>query len=149
MEKKKGGASRPRPHFWPAGRSRPSPPALAPFPAPAPAPRPRVRTAAPRRRGTPAELGRHVARMRRLGRTLVGHQVRPVASAFAPAARRAPPLALSLSLACAQQPLRRSPLPPTLGALLLASSGLLPPIHNHQRLRLAFPHPTLTLNRVR
>ena len=30
MEKGKGGASRPRPRFWPAGRSWPSPPALAP-----------------------------------------------------------------------------------------------------------------------
>jgi len=32
MEKAKGGASRPRPRFWPAGRSRPSPPARDPLP---------------------------------------------------------------------------------------------------------------------
>ena len=121
IEKGKGGASRPRPHFWPTGRSRPSPPTLAPFPALAPAPCPRARTAALCRRGELAELGRHVARMRRLGRALVGHQVRPAASAFAPAARHAPPLALSLcpsparssSRTAARHCRRRSELSPT------------------------------------
>ena len=98
MEKGKGGASRLRPRFWPAGRSWPSPPALTPLPATAPAPRPRARTATPLRHGTPAAFDRRVARMRRLGRALVGHEVRPTAPAFAPAARHAPPLALSTSL---------------------------------------------------
>ena len=102
MEKGKGGASRKRPRFWPAGRSQPSLPARHPLPALAPAPRPHARTAAPRRRGTPAAFGRRVARMRRLGRALVGHQVRPTAPAFAPTARRARPLALSLSLSPAR-----------------------------------------------
>ena len=77
-EKVKEGASRPRPRFWPAGRSRPSPPA--------PAPRPRARTATPCRRGEPAELGRRVACMRRLGRALGGHQERLAAPASVPAA---------------------------------------------------------------
>ena len=35
LEKGKGGASRPRPRFWHAGRSRPSPPTRLPLPAPA------------------------------------------------------------------------------------------------------------------
>ena len=96
IEKGKGGASRPRPHFWPTGRSRPSPPALVPAPCP------RTRTAAPRRLGTPAEHGRRVARMRRLGRALVSHQVRPAASASVPATRRALLLALSPSLSLAR-----------------------------------------------
>ena len=102
MEKRKGGASRPRPHFWPTGRSRPSPPALTPFPALTPATCARARTTAPCRRGEPAELGRSVAHMRRLGRALVGHEVCPAPSAFAPAARRTPPLALSLFLSPAR-----------------------------------------------
>ena len=37
MEKGKRGASRPRPRFWPVGRSRPCPPARLPLPAPTPA----------------------------------------------------------------------------------------------------------------
>ena len=102
MKKRKGGASRSRPRFWPVGRSQPSPPARFPLLAPAPAPRPRARTAAPQRRGTPAAFGRRVARMRRLGRALVGHQVRPATLTFAPAARRTRPLALSLSLSPAR-----------------------------------------------
>ena len=48
-----------------------------------------------------------------------------------------------------QQPHRRSPLLPMLGALLHASSSLLPPIRDHQRLRVALPHPALALNRAR
>ena len=101
MEKGKGGASRLRPRFWPTGRSRPSPPALAPFPALVLAPRPRVRTAAPCRCCEPAELGRRVARMRWLGRALLGHQERPVAIASVPAAICAHHLLLSRSLALA------------------------------------------------
>ena len=54
-KKGKGGASRPRPRFWPAGRSRPSPPTRHPLHAREPCPR--AWTAAPRRRGTPAALG--------------------------------------------------------------------------------------------
>ena len=72
-EREKGGASRPRPRFSTAGRSWPSPPArLSP-----PRARARIharRPAAPCRRGEPAELCRRVARMRRGGHALVGHQ---------------------------------------------------------------------------
>ena len=57
---------------------------------------------------------------------------------------------LALSLTRAQQrPRGRSPLPPALGALLSGSSGLLPPIRDHQRLHLALPQPALALNRAR
>jgi len=102
IEKGKGGASRPRPHFWPARRSRPSPPALSPSPRPRSRPR-RVhaRTAAPRRRGEPAELGCRVASMRSPGRALVGHQERPAAPASALAAVCARQLSLSRTLALA------------------------------------------------
>ena len=72
-----------------AGPARPrSPPSPRPH-------RARARTAAPCRRGAPAELGRRVTRMRQPGRALVGHQERPAASASASAAICAPPLALS------------------------------------------------------
>ena len=96
LEKGKGGASRPRPHFWPAGRSRPSPPALSPSTPPRSRPRRvRARTAAPRRRGEPAELGCRVASMRSPGRALVSHQERPAAPASAIAAICARQLSLS------------------------------------------------------
>jgi len=145
--KGKGGASRPRPCFWPAGRSRPSTPARH-LPRRACV---HMRTAVPRRSGEPAELVRRVARMRRGGRTLVGHQVRPAAPASSPAARHAPPFSLSSSPSPVRNsnPRHRSPLPLVLGAPFSGSSGLLPPIRDHQRLRLALPHPALALNLVR
>ena len=86
----------------PAKPARPPHACASPFPALAPAPRPRARTAAPCRRGEPAELGRRVARLRWLGRALVGHQVRPAVSASVPAARGTPLLALSPSLSLAR-----------------------------------------------
>ena len=62
--------------------------------------------------------------------------------------KRSSTRALALSLACAQQqPRCRSPLPPPLVALSPGSSGLLPPICDYQRLRLALLHPALVLNR--
>jgi len=149
--KGKGGASRLRPRFWPAGQSRPSP--LARHPPPRASARASVhaRTAVPRRLGGPAELGRRVVRMRRGGRTLVGHQVCPAAPASSPAARRAPPLSLSPSPSPARSsnPRHRLPLPSALGAPFSGSSGLLPPIRDHQRLCLVLPHPALVLNRAR
>ena len=58
MEKGKGGASRPRPRFWPTGRSRLGPPALSPPPSPRSRPRPRAdsarRDAVARRQGSAA-----------------------------------------------------------------------------------------------
>ena len=95
---------------WRAGANQPAQPAKParpprthafPFPALAPAPCPHAWTAAPCRRGEPAELGRRVARMRRIRRGLVGHQVRPAAFASVPAARCTPLLALSPSLSLA------------------------------------------------
>jgi len=93
-----------------------------------PSPHPRCArawTAAPCCRGAPAELGRRVASMRQPRRALVGHQERPAASASAPTAICASPLALSPSLSPAQQQqLRRAPSPPTLGAPFPAFSFL-------------------------
>jgi len=108
--KGKGGASRPRPRFWPAGRSRPGPPALSPSPSSRSRPRPRARTASPRRRGAPAGLGRRVAGMRQRGRARSATRspwTRPPKPPlpFAPSTARSCPL-----LALAQRsPLRRTP----------------------------------------
>ena len=149
-KRERGGASRPQPRFWPVGRSRPSPRACLPCP------RARARVharwpAAPCRRGEPAGLYRCVARMRRGGHALVGHREPPVTLASPSSSIRACPLPLSHSHSPEQpqRPRHRSPLPPTLGAPLLASSGLLLRILGHQRLRLAFPHPARTLNHPR
>ena len=117
--KRKGGALAGRGlASCPLAKAGPARPRVIPLPAPVP--RPRTQTATLRRRGTPAAFGRRVARMRRGGRTLVGHQVRPTAPASFPAARRTPPLALSLSFSPtgSSSLRRRSPFPPALGAPL-------------------------------
>ena len=148
-EKGKGGASRPRPHFWPTGRSRPSPPTLAPFAALAPATCPRAdgRVVPPWRAGRARPpRGEHAAAWTRPGRPpgAPGHvRLRPRCQTCRSAR------VVAHSLARAQQPLRRTPSPPTLGAPLSASSGLLHPLRDHRRLRLVLPHPVLTLNRAR
>ena len=112
-------------------------------PLPAPAPASTRQTAAPCRRGEPAELGRRVAHMRRPRCALVGHQKHPAAPASSSAAICAPPLSLLLypSLARSSDLRHRSPLPPTLGASSSSSSDLLLRIRSHQRLRLALLHP--------
>jgi hypothetical protein len=71
MEKGKGGASRPRPRFWPTGRSRLGPPALSPPPSPRSRPRPRADGLAvtPWRAGrTRPPRGGHAAARTRPGR---------------------------------------------------------------------------------
>ena len=115
-----------------AGRSWPS------SPAPAPAPRPRARTAALRRRGTPAAFGCRVARMRRLGRALLGHQVRPTAPAFTPTAICTSQLFLSRSLAHA---LRAQGTAVAIGAPSSASA-VLPQRVSHSSVR---PSPSSAL----
>jgi len=84
--------------------------------------------------------------MRRGRRTLVGNQVRPVGPASSPAASCASPLSHSPSPLAVRSsdPRHRSPLPPALGASFSGSSGLLPQILGHQRLRLALPQPART-----
>ena len=147
--KRKGGDSRPRPHFWPTGRSRPNPPALAPFPVLVPVPCPRAdgRAVPPWRAGRARPpRGEHAAAWTCPGRPPGA----PDRVRLRPRCQTRPSaLALALSFARAQQqPLCRAPSPPTLGSPLFASSGLLPPLHDHRRLRLVLPHPVLTLNRV-
>ena len=101
MEKGKGGASRPQPHFWPTGRSQPSPPARHPPPHASAHACVHVWTAARCRRGKPAELSHRVACMHRPRRALVGHQERPAAPASSSAAICTHRLLFSRSLALA------------------------------------------------
>ena len=149
MEKGKGGASRPRPRFWPTGRSRLGPPALSPPPFPALAPasargRPR-RDAVARRQDSAAAW-----------RACDGVET-PWSATRCPRSRSPPPplpfaplsslsLALSLSRSARRSAARHSRR--RLGAPLPASSGPLLPLRDHHRLRLVLPRRVLALFRA-
>jgi hypothetical protein len=106
MEKGKGGASRPRPRFWPTGRSRLGPPALSPPPSPRSRPRPRADglAATPWRAGrTRPPRGGHAAARTRPGRP----PKRPGRARLRPRSHLRPS-ALSLSRSLALAPHARS-----------------------------------------
>jgi hypothetical protein len=79
----KGGASRPRPRFWPTGRSRLGPPALSPPPSPRPRSRPRADSA---RRGAVARRQGSAAAWR-----ACGSEDAPRSATKAPRSRSPPP----------------------------------------------------------
>ena len=147
-----GGASRPRPHFWPTGRSRPSLPVLTPFPAPALAPTPCPRAdgrAAPPWRAGRARLprGEHAVAWTRPSRPPGA----PGRARLRPRSHLRPP-ALPLSLSrprSARAERRRRHHRRRRGASLPASSGLLLPLRDHHQLRLALLHRVLAPYRAR